>query len=856
MTRTLLCAILLFPVLAFGQDVSVRGMKGLNTIANPLTLGPEWATTDFNWDHREPGSITPRKGYDSIGTMSGVDSIVNIEAIYDSDGEQRIAIVADLSGVGYGSIYLTNPGSVNLTGDSLTKLTDYWAIGEPTYFTVYNDNMYAVNGQHKGMWYNGEVSRDWPIRAPGEPKIIPLKAPGSAQTLDGEYIYRVSAVWGAFTGDVANGDGIVATRVRVKDGHVLLSDFSPLPSDTSGTANTYVTLEIHRTPANPGPLRVNDSIGIQVFYRVLYNDTVGVPEAKWDDSVLTQIVVIDSSNATAYDEPIFRDAHYGLDSLHGDSGYGLVYRYGAPQYESDVDTIYSDSADTAGDYGVYYGIPNQNDTLGVVYACTFIDTASGFESDTGRSAWIFTDTSEMSGAARPYSYTLKLPKIHAADSGLVINVYRAQILQMIWGDTATAQELGVRDLSDEEIYVLRRLGRENVIDEFYENNQVWVYTPSGDSIYTTEFRLVGQYPSSDTTMTDSLPWDDISATSRAFSKRTPPSLLTHVMTHDDRIWGIQGNKVWYSEDLRIDTLQSWGQLDFTSLDASDGDLLTALFVTRGVVRAMKNNSTYNLYETSGGTWSGDEVAGHFGVIAPQSVTQGITGTHYLSNAGVILETEGLYRERQIKTGLLSDVLDNFDKLSISDKRDAVGFKFDREHKYFLSVPSVDTTYVWDERAGQWSTWDLVFSDAILYGTESSVDFIPGDTMYFIRPGDSTLYQYGQGYDDNGAQIDLVWRGGPFGVSKHIQTVDEVGFWTRSDSANDSIAYFVRNDQDATTGSVIVDSLNLRFRGVQAQSNTGLFHSMDILTNTSKVRGDIFIDGYDVWLRKHGDYQWR
>lgn len=823
MTRffnSLLLSILLLPVLAFGQDVSVRGMKGLNTIKNPLSVGPDEATFSFNWDYREIGSIAPRKGYDSISAVTGMDSIVNIYAFYESDGEQRIVVVADSTGVGYGGVYLTNPGSVNLSGDSLTQLTNLWATGQPTYFTAYNNNLYMVNGQHKGLWWNGDVARDWPIRAPGEPKIIPIS---DGNELDGEYVYRISAKWGKGA-IVGNGDGIISTRVKVNSGRVLLAGFDAICSDTSGSAIDSLIIVVHRTHANPGPLEPGDSA------QRVYQDTIAQAD-------LPTWSFIDSIADAGYNDVLWRDTNYGIDSTGT-----IIYRYGAPQYDTTmINVSYTAAGDANGNVGVYYGIPDQNDTLGVVYVCTFIDTASGNESDTGRSAWLFNDTSEFAGAAKPQGWWVKLPKTHGGETGVRINLYRAMILEMIWGDSTLKEDIEwVREGSG--------------FDQF-KQVKTWKYVPIGDSIYRSEFRLVGQYSASDTLVFDQLRWDDLQD-SKPFTKAVPPSLMTNLLTHDNRLWGIQGSKVWYSEDLRVDTLQSWGQLSFTSLDESDGDVLTSLFVSRGVVRAMKNNSTYNLYETEGGTWTGDEIAGNFGVVSPQSVEQGITGTYYLSNAGVILETEGLYRERQIQTGLISEVLDNFDKLSISNKRSAIGFKFDREHKYFLSVPAVDTTYVWDERAGQWSTWDLVFSDAILYGTESSVDFIPGDTMYFIRPGDSILYKYGTRSTDNGSQIDLVWKGGPFGVSKDLQTVEAVGFWTRSDSAKDSIAYFVRNDQDASTGSIIVDSLNLRFRGTQEQSNPGLFHSIDILTNTSKVRGDIYIDGYDVWVRKHGDYQWR
>ncbi|GAG14466.1 unnamed protein product, partial [marine sediment metagenome] len=247
---------------------------------------------------------------------------------------------------------------------------------------------------------------------------------------------------------------------------------------------------------------------------------------------------------------------------------------------------------------------------------------------------------------------------------------------------------------------------------------------------------VAQISGDSTAYTDSIRWDSISSvTGKLYNKATPPSLLSNIFSFENKMFGIQGSNLYWS---RLDTAAAWGAFDFVSLNRSDGDHNTVAYPARGVVRVHKNKSNFNVYQDANLNWNRREISGQFGCIAPQSHSAGLFGHYFLSENGVLRESEGQYLERTQQIKLVSAQLDNFDALPLTTKAKAKSFYFDQ--KYMLSIG--DTTYVYDERADAWTTWDFTFQDATYYGVEDVLGFYPGDTMYFIKPGDSLLYRYG------------------------------------------------------------------------------------------------------------------
>ncbi len=903
------------------KKIELRDFRGLNTIATDLLIKPNELRIAHEVDFGATvGGMTTRKGFTTISTISGMDSILGIYAAYYSDGTQQLFIVADSAGVGYGNVYVTNKGSVNLTADSLTRIWQYWAVQGQPQFTQIDDNVYIVNGQQKGIVWDGTRAKPWPPKSPGEPLILPLNDAGN---LDGEYLYRFThtkhakyPTWRYGSEGINQWyDGIIASRVKVNDGKVFIKGF-PEPSydsinnvrrwtaevgvSTLGDATLYKVyigddsafytsdgsatyseitdslidsintnidscvaidfsndtffvvkgdfdyglhggfnttgnlqlkkdtlrrLLVYRTNGNPGRSEETDSVQQVKLFTIHYTDSTFYDTATFTDNVADGVL----------DTPLFIPGLVGRDSL-GE----LQTRYGSPGYISMVDTgqVYDDVNDTSGaEWGIYYGIPTQPDTLGVMYGCTFIDTMTGIESPLGPLLAIFNDVGNEA-----YSNTVALPNIPSNDSGLVINLYRAHILQITYDSGSWTQ-------SDAFSFPGPPGDRGRLSGRLFAGK--WVSVLAVDTVVVDDYYLLGQYPSTDSQVTDSIRFDSLSTRHR-YARSTPQQLLTNVFSWDNRLWGISGSKVWPSKLIGgpIDTLQEWLQANPILINPDDGDQITWAFPSnRGLIRVFKNRSNYNIFQNSALEWARVEVSGTHGCIASNSYARGFSGHYYLSASGVVRETEGPTIERTQTIELVSAKIKSFDLMSLVDKSAAIGFYTDR--KYMLHVPAAGTTYVYDERANAWSTWSVAFQGAVNYGVETSLGFFPGDTMYFFN--DSVLYRLGTATSiDTAVAITMRWQTGTLFPDATKQTIEKVGAWIRQSATE---RYLVKvavvNEAGAVSDSVTFSQIDdpARYEVRSMGNNLGVFllltgrHTMNVGGGEPSL-----IDGIDIWYR--------
>ncbi|MCK5601666.1 hypothetical protein KAR91_07355 [Candidatus Pacearchaeota archaeon] len=818
------------------KKLEMRGPWRLNTV----TSDPNMKLGDLRIAHNidfgaNLGAMTIRFGYDSISTISGMDSILGIYGAYYSDGTQQLFVVADSSGVGYGNIYVANKGSVNLTADSLTRIWQYWGIQNHPSFTMQDDNVYIVNGQQKGIVWNGTVARTWPPRVPGEPLIVPLNDTASTgYGLDGTYRYVLttdSLPSGSSFRDVRT---YLSSPVTVKNGKVLITglmwprDDSLTSLDTSTTSDT-VRYILYRTKGDIGRLDRTDSV---------YADSSTHTRVA-NFGALADLVIIDSTS----DDSLGAARHIFPDSLLGRDSTGTLRSYlGSPGYVSMDTTIggYNTNRDTLGDSsGIFYGLPTQKDTLGVAYTCTFIDTNTAIESDTGRSLFVWNTEGENA-----YSVTIKLPRIPSGDSGLVINLYRAHILQVTF---------------DSSYWDTVYTGTSGPVGYY---NVRWVSYLMVDTVVVGSYSLQGQYVSSDTQVIDSIRFDSLS-TRREFTKTSPPSLTSDVFSWDNRLWSIETQKVWNSQITNnpTDTLQSWMQASPIPINPDDGDQITLAYPSsRGVIRVFKNFSNYNIFQNSSLEWARTEVSGTFGCIAPNSYARGFSGHYYLSDAGVVRETEGPNLERTQSTELVSAPIKSFDNMSLLDKSKAIGFYNDR--KYMLHVPAAGTTYVYDERANAWSTWDLVFEGATKYDIEDEIGFLPGATMYYFN--DSSLYRIGSEAAFNNDVINdpviARWETGPLFLDGNRQSVEKIGLWAiQHSSTRYRVAIAITDEGNSISDSItFITNVPLllydRYKVKSVGSNSGVFLLLGGTNRAATFVSSVppIIDGIDIWYTEQGE----
>ncbi len=829
----LLISLLLFVSAVAAQPAEqverIRGFRGLNTRSNEFALKPNDAIVAHNIDwSRALGSITKRYGYDSVSCATNCDSVVGLYGAYYKDGTQQMVYVVDSDSTLYGHVMLSAKGGVA----PATVAWEYFSVQQKPSFAMLNDDVYIVNGDQKGVVIDGErnIARSFPIPAPGELSITPYNdTSNSDYYLSGEYRYSYYAnIFYNSGSTVSSYYGYISQPVSVPNGRVLIRGFMRPPSDTAYTTDPdSMQIGIYRTLGDAGDLDNSD-----IFYLMQFSSAITVWTPTTDADTFTYIdslpddTLVSQASVTRTVSSMTK-GFAGFDSLGVYSG----RRLGAPTFIARLDSMeYSTSTNDNANYGVYLGIPSQLDTLGVGYVCTFIDTIMNIESDTGRTLFVWNDSAKGHNSGQmPRGYTIGLPRIPESDSGLIINIYRTA-LQSITYDTAYWNSVG---------YLPYALG--GILPYYVDHLSV-------DSIVTGNYYLVAQVPSTDTIYSDSLRYDSLS-TKRQYYQSTPPPLLDGVFSYDGRLYGWRGSNLYFS---LLDSANAWGAFDYISLNPDDGDEITTAYPTRGVIRAHKNKSTYNIYQDADGDWSRQEISGYYGCVAPYSHAAG--PVHYfLSNDNVLGETEGGQLERVYNSQSISAPIDNIDNLSMSSRRDAVGMLWN-EH-YLLCIG--DTTYAWDEKSKGWSTWSLKFSDYTYYGTESATEFIPGDTLYFIKPGDSTIYRYGTAETDNGSSIPIRWKSGPLFIDNidRYKQITTVGMACNSSDTTNLIYINGRRHDDSLTFHAEFSDLSERYQmvGVPSDistagyvSNEGLYYNILMGASVTTPLDDTEIDGIDIW----------
>jgi hypothetical protein len=787
-------------------------------------------------------------------SIAGQDSIWAYP-VYLSDGREYMCYVGDTTIAGtrmeYGNVYVSGFGGYAFDADSLTRLSTYWSVQDLPSMATYEDNLYIVNGTHKGLVWNGSVVRSFPLSAPGEMEAYPVGYTGTGddtlQTLTGQYRYAVICRAPNY-GGVGNRwtVGYISQPVRTKDSRVILTGFQHIPtndslSDSIGTlsgwrGDSVTTLWIYRTKANPGYLDQVDSLwnidSFSVFDTTTDLASKIIIDSIPDDSLGIAPRAIAGHSVYAWHLDTIM---VGKDSLNNFHSF-----YGAPRFVSsdlrDYDTA-SAGHDTA-NYGIFYGIPEQKDTLGFAYMCTFIDTVTGLESDSSRSYCVFNATDgiyDTDSAKLMDAIQLALPRIPDGKSGLVINLYRGLIYQITY------------DTGAYEGVVTTGGVTYNYLGQQVDPADYYVQRLAVDTVVITDYFLLAQIPSVDSLFIDTIRYDSLKA-KRRFQRSSPPSLIDNLFSYDGKMFGTQGSGLYYS---RLDSAYAWSAFNSVAVNPDDGDEAVIAFPTQGGIVVCKNKSAYIAYQDANGTWSESEVSGLPGCIAPQSYAKGFGGHYYLSDYGVVRINDGQFLDRRHTVDLASKTLSNFDDLPIATKRAAVGMYIPGYRQYLLSIG--DTTYVYDERADGWTTWGFAISSAGMYGVEDNLQFVPGDTMYFTKPGDIDLYRYASDSTDNDTVFLATWKSAPLWVDEWYEHINAVGVWSPDMDANDSIAVYIYGEDGSASkvGTNIVYILGAVGRYSIKTLNQRNFLMQSLGIENMGGGSGTEIDGLDIFFTRQG-----
>lgn len=719
--KRLFLLIILAPLLVVAQQtitgeniLSIKNFGGLNTRSGDFSIKQnEFRVLDGVDLNLNLGSITKRWGYDNQGTVAGQDSLIGIFGAYFSDGRQRLFYVGDSNGTGYGNIYATD---FNVTSGQTRVETEWPVINKPT-FTIFRDKVYITNGSSRGIVYDNEISRPFPLYAPAEPKIVPLNTSGN---LNGEYVYVFKFRESAGTAFAAFPAGEPSQRIRVKNGQVLLKDFTWMTGSNLDATPDSIFIRPYRTKANPGNLDEGDT-AFWVGTDIVAEDAADLAGETFTDNIADGSLDTDSAVVVI----TFTRTGQGV----GDQ----TPRYGAPMFISDGNR--SDSGVTKGTPPNFWGYS---------YRQTILDTATLLESPLSPPMF-------WRAGATNDSVEFGVPNPPTTTTGYKINVYRALVVYSAW-DTTWFNVPNSTDSRYIKVDPSKCVTQPDGSLDCYLTSQPR-YEPGNnkDSIYIDNYFLLTQLDEGDTLYSDTLGNDSIAFSfENLYSPSVPPTPLDGIITANDRLFGFRGENVFFSN---LDSASRWFLFNWTTINAQDGDQIKAMFNQRDAIRVGKTKSLYNFYQDGSFNWNLSEISQHFGIVSQHSVASGIGGTYYYTDFGVVRENEGQFRDRQFNTELISTKITALDTIPVTIKESAIGFY--HKQMYMLSLPYDSTagdsglTYVYFEKADAWARWpNLSFGGATLYSTETELSFLPPDTMYFFKAGQSVIYRFADFEKDN------------------------------------------------------------------------------------------------------------
>lgn len=133
------------------KTIPVSAFKGLNNIADPLTLGASWLTVAENVDITEAGSVLRRDGYSKVldAAPSGAYVTADYARTYLSNGNLLLRLYDDMS----------------------TRIVAGLTSTAPLYFTEVNGDVFYSNGIDKGIIRPDDALLAWDWPTPDTPDL-------------------------------------------------------------------------------------------------------------------------------------------------------------------------------------------------------------------------------------------------------------------------------------------------------------------------------------------------------------------------------------------------------------------------------------------------------------------------------------------------------------------------------------------------------------------------------------------------------------------------------------------------------------------------------------------------------------
>lgn len=851
-------------------DFSGGLYTNINPHLIPLQTGQKaYATECLNIDLRQR-TLKKRKGYAALtGDLRGSRPLYGLYGNTLRTGKKNVYAVfsqpEDSATIGLGKIYRSD--NYTYLPDTTYNLYDWIYTGATPFWTTWKDDIFFSNGRQKPIIIRDSTARNLTPQAPGEPNIYVMNDSGAWGGPEGSFRYVVNT-HGMDSSAIHNNryhSGYMSDYVTALKEKIMLTNFiahAPdtiwIKDDTTIAGWDSIDLEIYRSMPDIG--KVNDSDTAAKFYLVC--DTVILK------SLLDTFKVIDSfpndslvSARWEYGAVLFNEL--GRDSVSAGSPISGYYN-GSPTYISGNQgiSIFPDS------------LADSTNTVSVKYIVTYIDTLTGFESDSGRSLrieWVYGDS----------NYTIGLPPVPKGMGHLSRAIYKSYRIAT-YNDTGLAPNDSTTYVVEKGLTVIYDPGPE--MDEIIKNQfRAFLDTLKNHALGTDEnidfdkqwqdiniykmlpFRVAYSHDTLETffrqiaVIEDTLQVyfkDTVSFDStmkgKLFYRGNVPGNLNGIASFNDQLFGYKGSGVYWSN---LDTAGVWGMFRHIALNKDDGDEITAIMPFRDYVKVYKNRSQYIIYPINGGFgYAREWTVQGVGCVAPHSMVQYNNGLVYLSNIGVIHETGIQYKDKGSNYPVISEpIADLMEDYSPSELRGAVGFVND--DKYYLSFPSKDTSYIYDFIVGAWSIYSYAFTQATFYDTVHRANISPSKDMLFILDDADKIYKADTTYTDAGEDFAFSWKSPPFGkVPGHNIGLQQIGFGCVDKDLDSLCLYYVYDYKD--TGTVFEGNYSpdatYEIRGMPTHSSPWFYLGLHnyCVDETHKV-SQLEINLLDIWTNDKG-----
>lgn len=246
-----------------------------------------------------------------------------------------------------------------------------------------------------------------------------------------------------------------------------------------------------------------------------------------------------------------------------------------------------------------------------------------------------------------------------------------------------------------------------------------------------------------------LKWDGATISNLA---GTPPK-FTSISLHYERVWGTgikdNPNQVAYSASLNPEnwtqSINSGGIIELPTWDGGKCIAVTSIFDN---IVIFKSKTIFKIYGTYPGEYANKAVFTSTGAIAKRSIVNAVTVAFFLAN-------DGIYAYNGSQTQLISSPIKDIIATMNSNYADkACGVFYD--NKYILAIPTGSS--IVNDTLIEYDTLKKTFNVKKGINVNDFVEY-NGKLLFCnddLTTGNSYVYEYGNGLNYNGNNIEAFW----------------------------------------------------------------------------------------------------